>query len=628
MENNKVSQQINDIVGENVQKLAALFPAAVKDGEVDFEALREELGQFKEVSAEKYELTWAGKKEAKKLAQEDVIGRTLKYCPEQSMNPETTENIYIEGDNLEVLKLLRQNYYGAIKMIYIDPPYNTGNDFVYNDDYSLGKTENEILLGDMNELGERYTINSKSQNRFHAKWLNMIYPRLLIAKDLLKDNGVIFISIDDNEMTDLKCVCNEVFGEENFVEQLIWKRRANTPNDRFIGKIHEYILVYAKSIDNLELYLQPRDAAIDEKYKNPNNDPRGPWFADNLSANGKGGRLVQSCVYPIVNPQTGKEHYPPQNKCWLYNKEKMDELLKDDRIGFRESSGAPYLKRFLSEVRQGSTLPTILLDKGFSVDSAKEIRNLFGKDVFEFPKPTKLLETLIRTGSSGDDIVLDFFSGSCSTVEALFKLNVEDKCNRRFIMVQLEEKCGDKSEARNEGYETIPQVAIDRIKRAGEMVKSYSGNEGMDFGFKVFKVSDTNIKWGSLLNEGQLDLTQIESSPDLMDFMPGSKDKDVVYELILRQRDVLLSESLKRLTEVGERTYLYADSYLICLEEKITEEMVNKLAAIDPVPVKYIFRDSSFGDDIALKDETFRRLKAVIDKNSGDVTVSYTVEFI
>ena len=281
---NKVPQQINDVIGDNVKKLAQLFPAVVKDGEVDFEALKEELGQYQEVSSEKYELTWAGKKNAKKIAQEDVVGRTLKFVPEDSKEVDTTENLYIVGDNLEALKLLRQNYYGAIKMIYIDPPYNTGNDFVYNDKFITSEEESEMILGNRNELGEKYTVNSKSSNRYHAKWMNMIYPRLKVAKELLTDDGVIFISIDDNEMTNIKCICDEIFGEDNFIEELIWKRRANTPNDRYIGKIHEYILVYAKNIEIVKLQLQPRDAEIDKKYKNPNNDPRGPWFADNLSA--------------------------------------------------------------------------------------------------------------------------------------------------------------------------------------------------------------------------------------------------------------------------------------------------------------------------------------------------------
>lgn len=628
MEYTKVQQQMNDIVGDNVKKLAQLFPAAVKDGEVDFEALKEELGQFKEVGSEKYELTWAGKKNAKKIAQEDVVGRTLKFIPEDSKDAETTENLYIEGDNLEVLKLLRQNYYGAVKMIYIDPPYNTGNDFVYNDSFEMNDDEIKENDESFSGFGEKYSINSDTQSRYHANWISMMYPRLKVAKDLLRDDGVIFISIDDNEMINLKGICNEIFGEENFIEQLIWKRRANTPNDRVIGKIHEYILVYAKNMDSVVLYLQPRDAALDEKYKNPNNDSRGPWFADNLSANGKGGRLVQSCVYPIKNPITGEEYYPPQNKCWLYNREKMNELMVDGRIGFRESSGAPYLKRFLSEVRQGSTLPTLLLDKGFSVDSAKEIRNLFGKDVFEFPKPTILLKTLIRTGSYENDIVLDFFSGSCSTVQALFELNIEMKINRKFIMVQLPELCKDNSEAQRLGYQYICQVAIERIKKAGQKIKSEHPDADIDIGFKVFRTADTNIKWNSLMDLGQVNMSQLEYTPDLIDFMPGAKDVDIVYELMLRQRDVALSETLEQLSDIGSRTYLYASSYLVCLETEITEELVSKLAELDPLPIKFIFRDSAFKDDIALKDETFRRLKALIEKNAGTNKPAYTVEFI
>lgn len=628
MEYTKVQQQMNDIVGDNVKKLAQLFPAAVKDGEVDFEALKEELGQFQEVGSEKYELTWAGKKNAKKIAQEDVVGRTLKFIPEDSKDAETTENLYIEGDNLEVLKLLRQNYYGAVKMIYIDPPYNTGNDFVYNDSFEMNNDEIKENDESFSGFGEKYSINSDTQSRYHANWISMMYPRLKVAKDLLSDDGVIFISIDDNEMINLKGICNEIFGEENFIEQLIWKRRANTPNDRVIGKIHEYILVYAKNMDSVVLYLQPRDAALDEKYKNPNNDSRGPWFADNLSANGKGGRLVQSCVYPIKNPITGEEYYPPQNKCWLYNREKMNELMVDGRIGFRESSGAPYLKRFLSEVRQGSTLPTLLLDKGFSVDSAKEIRNLFGKDVFEFPKPTILLKTLIRTGSYENDIVLDFFSGSCSTVQALFELNIEMKINRKFIMVQLPELCKDNSEAQRLGYQYICQVAIERIKKAGQKIKSEHPDADIDIGFKVFRTADTNIKWNSLMDLGQVNMSQLEYTPDLIDFMPGAKDVDIVYELMLRQRDVALSETLEQLSDIGSRTYLYASSYLVCLETEITEELVSKLAELDPLPIKFIFRDSAFKDDIALKDETFRRLKALIEKNAGTNKPAYTVEFI
>lgn len=273
-------------------------------------------------------------------------------------------------------------------------------------------------------------------------------------------------------------------------------------------------------------------------------------------------------------------------------------------------------------------MPTLLLDKGFLLILAKEIRNLFGKDVFEFPKPTILLKTLIRTGSYENDIVLDFFSGSCSTVQALFEINIEMKINRKFIMVQLPELCKDNSEAQRLGYQYICQVAIERIKKAGQKIKSEHPDADIDIGFKVFRTADTNIKWNSLMDLGQVNMSQLEYTPDLIDFMPGAKDVDIVYELMLRQRDVALSETLEQLSDIGSRTYLYASSYLVCLETEITEELVSKLAELDPLPIKFIFRDSAFKDDIALKDETFRRLKALIEKNAGTNKPAYTVEFI
>lgn len=296
--------------------------------------------------------------------------------PEDSKNADTTENLYIEGDNLEVLKLLRQNYYGAIKMIYIDPPYNTGNDFVYRDNFAMSESESAEAEGET-EDGERMIVNQKSTNRYHTNWLNMMYPRLRVAKDLLTDDGVIFISIDDNEVKNMRSLCDEIFGEENFVEMLIWKRRATPPNDRVIGKNHEYIFVYSKNYEYIRLSLQPRSEELNARYTNPDNDPRGAWAPSDLSANGKGGRLAESCIFPIMNPLSNNEFYPPQNKCWLYNKEKIKQLIEEKRIGFREGSGTPFLKRYLSEVRHGSTLPTILDSAGFSQDSAKEIRQLF-----------------------------------------------------------------------------------------------------------------------------------------------------------------------------------------------------------------------------------------------------------
>lgn len=625
----KVQQGINNIVGDNVKKLAQLFPSAVKDGEIDFEALKEELGQFAEVGSEKYELTWAGKKNAKKIAQEDIIGRTLKYIPEDSKDADTTENLYIEGDNLEVLKLLRQNYYGAIKMIYIDPPYNTGNDFVYNDTFVMSETESAIALGEMNELGERYVPNLKSSNRYHATWLNMMYPRIKVAKDLLKEDGVIFISIDENEVENMKRICNEIFGELNFVGTIIWERAFAPKNDaKYFSDSHDYIIVYAKNISNYKLGRLPRTEEANNRYKNPDNDFRGAWTSGDLSVK----TYNANTDYPITTP-SGRTVSPPSGACWRVSKERFEELVNDNRIYFGEDgNNVPRLKRFLSELQEGMTPTTIwkFNEVGHNQEGRQELKKLFGdKGYFDGPKPIRLLGRILQIANIDDDsIVLDFFSGSCSTAHAVMQFNADNGGNRKFIMVQLPEETEKNTEAYKDGYKNICEIGKERINFAGEKIKMGYPDSGIDLGFKVFRVSETNIKWNSFTDVGQLDITQLEMTPDLADFIPGANDIDVVYELMLRQRDISLCETLEKLTDVGERTYLYASSYLVCLETAITEGIVDKLAAIDPLPVKFIFRDSAFKDDIALKDETFRRLKALIEKNSGTTKQSYTVEFI
>lgn len=628
MENTRVSIGINDIVGDNVKKLAQLFPSAVKDGEVDFEALKEELGQFTEVDSEKYELTWAGKKNAKKIAQEDVVGRTLKFIPEDSKNADTTENLYIEGDNLEVLKMLRQNYYGAIKMIYIDPPYNTGNDFVYNDLFNMSQKESDISEGSVNDIGERYVINRKSQNRFHANWSNMMYSRLKVARELLREDGVIFISIDDSEQANLKQICDEVFGRENFLAQVIWERAFSPVNlKKHFSESHDYIIAYAKNKDIAICNGLPRNDAANDRYSNPDNDPRGAWTSGDLSV----GPVVDSKVYEIITP-SGRKVLPPSGYCWRLDKNTFEEYLRDNRIWFGEDgSNVPRIKRFLSEVKQGITPMTIWKyeDVGHSQDATKRLKELFeDKAYFDYPKPVGLIKRCLQLYSEKDSVVLDFFSGSATTAHAMMELNVEDNGHRKFILVQLPESTEEKSLAYKAGYKNICEIGKERIRRAGDKIKSEHPDADIDIGFKVFRTADTNIKWNSLMDMGQTDIKQMAYKPDLIDFMPDTNDVDVVYELMLRQRDVPLSESLEQLSDIGSRTYLYASSYLVCLETEITEELVSKLAEIDPLPIKFIFRDSAFKDDIALKDETFRRLKALIEKNAGTNKPAYTVEFI
>jgi adenine-specific DNA-methyltransferase len=640
-----VPQEINDVVSDNIKKLAQLFPSAVKDGQLDVNALKEELGTFEEVGKEKYEFTWSGKQNAKKIAQQDVFGKTLKFCPEKSKNADTTENIYIEGDNLEALKLLRQNYYNSIKMIYIDPPYNTGNDFVYNDDYSMAQEESDIAEGVVDELGERYTKNI-SGNKFHANWCNMIYPRLKLAKDLLTDDGVIFISIDDNEIDNLKKICNEVFGEANLVAEIPWQSRASIQNDTDFSVNHEYICVYAKNRRQENRRLKEsnysewhkKDSFVckplpldKSKFDNPDNDPRGLWKADPFDAP----NVRPNLTYPVVNPNTGEEHLPPRGRHWRFLPAKFSSALEDNRIVWTNNGlGRPQLKVFYEEKKEFGSVDNSWFSAdriGTSTNGTKELMKLFdGSAFFDTPKPVSLLSKLITLANvEENDIILDFFSGSTTTAHAVMQLNAEDGGHRKYIMVQLEEKTDEKSEAHKAGYNTICEIGEERICRAGDKIKAEHPDADIDIGFKVFEIANTNIKWNELeLKDEQIDFANLSNNPDQVDFKQGTKDIDVVYEIMLRQKNIPLPSKIEVLDEIGSRTYLYADSYLICLETQVTNGMIDKLASIDPTPFKYIFRDSAFKDDIDLKTNAFRRLKAMVEKHAGATKKAYTVEFI
>lgn len=640
-----VPQEINDVVSDNIKKLAQLFPSAVKDGQLDIDALKEELGTFEEVGKEKYEFTWSGKQNAKKIAQQDVFGKTLKFCPEKSKNADTTENIYIEGNNLEALKLLRQNYYNSIKMIYIDPPYNTGNDFVYNDDFSMSQEESDIAEGVVDELGERYTKNI-SGNKFHANWCNMIYPRLKLAKDLLTDDGVIFISIDDNEIDNLKKICNEVFGEANLVAEIPWQSRASIQNDTDFSVNHEYICVYAKNRRQENRRLKEsnysewhkKDSFVckplpldKSKFDNPDNDPRGLWKADPFDAP----NVRPNLTYPVVNPNTGEEHLPPRGRHWRFLPAKFSSALEDNRIVWTNNGlGRPQLKVFYEEKKEFGSVDNSWFSAdriGTSTNGTKELMKLFdGSAFFDTPKPVSLLSKLITLANvEENDIILDFFSGSATTAHAVMQLNAEDGGNRTFIMVQLPEVTDEKSEAHKAGYNTICEIGEERIRRAGDKIKAEHPDADIDIGFKVFEIADTNIKWNELeLKDEQIDFANLSNNPDQVDFKQGTKDIDVVYEIMLRQKNIPLSSKIEVLDEIGSRTYLYADSYLVCLETQVTNKMIDELASLDPTPFKYIFRDSAFKDDIDLKTNAFRRLKAMVEKHAGATKKAYTVEFI
>ena len=635
MENNKIKKEINDVVNDNLKALERLFPSAVKDGQLDIKALKEELGDFEEVGIERYELNWAGKQKAKKMAQQGIGNKTLKFVAKDSKNADTTENIYIEGDNLEVLKLLRQNYYNSIKMIYIDPPYNTGNDFVYNDTFKKDGDESDKEEGYKDETGKRLEKNPRSTNRYHAKWLDMMYPRLKLARDLLTDDGVIFISIDDNEQANLKRLCDEIFGEKNFVSELIWKSKSGGANDsRFFATDHEYVIVFAKNSNNLVINID-KNAIVTTIYNQK--DEKGSYSLDRLDKQSI--RYSKSLDYEIKD-EKGNSYYPKHkdikkpNATWRWSKETVKQRY--DELVFKD--GNVYTKNYKKE---GSIARSLLIDERFgrTRTGKTDFTSLFDRPYFSAPKPHKLILYFLDISIEKYDIILDFFSGSATTAHAVMQLNSEDNGNRKYIMVQLPETTDEKSEAFKAGYKNIAEIGKERIRRAGEKIKQeieeYNSNLKLgeepkkvpDIGFKVFKVDNTNIKWYDLENFNEESQYSFDD-PDSLDFVLGSNDIDIVYEIMLRQNDIPLSESLEVLTDIGNRTYLYASTYLICLEIEITEEMVEKLASLEPLPIKFIFRDSAFKDNISLKDETFRKLRSLIERNSGESKVSYRVEFI
>lgn len=607
------------------------FPEAIKDGEVDFTALKEEMGEFHEVGSEHYDFTWAGKQSAKKEAQSDIFGRTLKYKPQDSLNPDTTENIYIEGDNLEALKLLRRNYHGKIKMIYIDPPYNTGKDFVYRDNFTMTEEDLAKLSGDV-EDGVRLQKNPKDNARYHTNWLNMIYPRLKIVRDLLADDGIIFISIDDNEVENLRKICNEIFGEPNFIANLIWKSKSGGANDsRFFAVDHEYILVYAKSADNFELGID-KEATVTTSYNRK--DEKGEYALDRLDKQSI--RYTEALDYEIIGPD-GKSYRPKHkdpthpNATWRWSKKNVEQNY--DELVFEND--CVYTKNYKKE---GAVARSLLLEDRFgrTRTGKTDCFSLFNRDYFSNPKPYKLIRYLQIIASKKDSIILDFFSGSATTAHAVMQLNAEDGGNRKFIMVQFPEETDEKSEAYKAGYKNICEIGKERIRRAAKKIHEDNPSAKFDDGFRVFEVADTNIRWNTI-SDKEIKLLTDDDYPtydkENIDFTPGHNDIDIVYEIMLRQFDIPLSTPIEKLPEISDRTYIFANAVVVCLEPEIDEKLIEKLASIEPVPGKFVLRDSAFNDDIELKDVSYRRLSALIANHQlegerKNRRNNYTVEFI
>ncbi|MCX8473067.1 MAG: site-specific DNA-methyltransferase, partial [Sediminibacterium sp.] len=457
---------------EKLKALQELLPEAFAEGKIDWEKLKATLGEDINFSNERYVLNWAGKSDAFKVLQTPST-KTLIPAKEESINFDTTDNIFIEGENLEVLKVLQKSYFGKVKMIYIDPPYNTGNDsFIYPDKFSETKAEYEKRVGDKDEEGYMtkdgmFKKNSKENGQYHSNWLNMMMPRLYLAKNLLKQDGVIFVSIDDNEVHNLRLLMNEIFGEENFVASVIWKKKYSVANDsKYLSTSHDFILLYSKQKENFKINLLSRTEEQLNYYKNPDNDFRGVWQSTSLSV----GRTTEKDIYPIITP-SGKEYLPPKGAAWRFSKENFLELVKDNRIWFGENGdNTPRQKRFLSEVQDGITPSTVwdFSEVGHTDEGKKETTTLFDSALFDYPKPVRLLKRIIHLATKNSDLILDFFAGSGTTAHAVMELNKEDGGNRKYICVQLPELCDEKSEAFKAGYKTIAEISKERIRRAGE----------------------------------------------------------------------------------------------------------------------------------------------------------------
>ena len=562
---------------------------------VNFKTLRQLLGDDAvEDGEEMYQFTWPGKQAARCEAAAPITN-TLRPVPEDSVDWDTTENLYIEGDNLRVLKLLQKGYMGKVKMIYIDPPYNTGNDFVYHDDFAHTTEEEELAAGNVDEEGNRFRRNLDSNGRFHSDWCSMIYSRLLVARSLLTEDGVIFISIDDNEVHNLRKICDEVFGAGNFVGQVIWERAFAPINlMKHFSPSHDYIICYAKDIELAECNGIPRSTEADARYSNPDNDPRGVWSSSDISV----GPAIEANIYPITTP-SGRVVEPPAGRSWRLSANAFAERLSQNRIWFgSDGNSVPRIKRFLSELRKtGVTSMTIWKhgDVGHSQGATQALAKMFdGKKYFDYPKPVDLIKRCISLYTSPDSLILDFFSGSATTAHAVMQLNADDSGHRKYICVQLAEETPEDSEARKAGYATIPEIAKERIRRAGKKIKEVSPltTQDLDTGFRVFRLADSNYenveKSPSEYDQNMLDLFVDNIKADRTDL-------DLLFGAMLSWGVQL---SLPMATEEVDGCNIYTvdgNGLVACFAENVTENVVKAMAAKQPLRV--LFRDSCFAED-------------------------------
>lgn len=599
-----------DGVQRNIDLIGKLFPNVItevkRNGKVehaiDFDVLRQELSDsIVEGREERYQFTWPDKKKAM-LAANAPITATLRPVAADSVGKDGTpggfdsENLYIEGDNLEVLKLLQETYLGKVKMIYIDPPYNTGNDFVYEDDFAQSTEDYMGNSGQYDEEGNRMVTNTESNGRFHTDWLNMIYPRLKLAKDLLTEDGLLIASIDDNEIKNIRNICDEIFGESNFVACVVWQKIHSIKNDaKYFSENHEYAVIYAKSVDKIRINLLPRTEEMNNRYKNPDNDSRGPWQSGDLVASGErsNGHFI------ITSPKSGKQFDVPQGKRWVYSQENLLKMVEDNQVWFGENGNSfPRKKRFLSDVQDGRTPNTLWLaeEVGHNQTATREVKTIFDdKKFFDFPKPVAYIQQFVQVSSNKDSVVLDFFSGSATTAHAVMQLNAEDGGHRKFIMVQLPEKTDEKSEAYKAGYKNICEIGKERIRRAGRKIKEDAGLTApadLDIGFRCLRLDESNMKpvYYTPDEVGQQDLFSLVDN-----VKPDRTPEDLLFQVML-DLGVLLSSPIEVKEIAGKKVFNVADGFLLaCFDHDVTEETVKAIAQMKPYYA--VFRDSSMAND-------------------------------
>lgn len=609
----RLEMQTPDLAEENFRKLSAMFPNAVTETitgydengiaiierAIDADVLRQEISaEVVEGTQERYQFTWPDKKKSVVLANAP-IAKTLRLDRSKSVGRDGTpgeidsENIYIEGDNLDALKLLQETYLGKVKMIYIDPPYNTGSDFIYEDDFSQEAGEYLENSGQYDEEGNRLFQNVESNGRFHTDWLNMLYPRLRIAKDLLTEDGAIFISIDDNELKNLLSIGNEVYGADCFVGVFVWKRRTSSALDKHLVSIdHEYVVCYSR---NPGIVFKGKQKDY-KNYSNPDNDPRGPWTTGDLTV-GMNGDARPNQYYDLIDPKTGKTYHPNFNRVWSYIPESMDQLIQEERVIFPEdTSKRPMLKRFAAELRIANDPFSSWLDEvGLNMEGTRIIARLFdGKGFFNYTKPLSLMKSLIQQLIEDGDTILDFFSGSATTAHAVMQLNAEDGGRRKFIMVQLPEVCDEKSEAYKAGYRDICEIGEERIRRAGRKIKEKSPmtTQDLDIGFRVFHVDSSNMQdvyySPAGFNQGQIELFADNIKPD-------RTPEDLLFQVML-DLGILLSSEIEEVEIAAKKVFSVAGGYLLaCFDSDVTEEAVKGIAKRQPYYA--VFRDSSMASD-------------------------------